>query len=159
MEKTEEGLKLTPTGNLDQTPDEDLLVKLSRKQLLEDEMDKQGLSLLKGRQLLSTKEEISRKFSLSEAGSNFDLDSISEDLIGEITPEMLQSGSWKDSKFQKYSHETNVEPSNISTLHPLTRFTEEIRSIFLQMGNVPKYSFQSFSFHFKSDGFILGHSF
>ena len=134
LEKTEEGLKLTPTGNLDQTPDEDLLVKLSRKQLLEDEMDKQDLSLLKGRQLLSTKEEISREFSLSEAGSNFDIDSISDDLIGDITPEMLQSGSWKDSKFQKYSHETNVEPSNISTLHPLTRFTEEIRSIFLQMG-------------------------
>ena len=97
-------------------------------------MNKEGLSLLKGRQVLSTKEEVSRNFSLSEAGSNFDIDSISEDLIGEITPEMLQSGSWKDSKFQKYSHETNVEPSNISTLHPLTRFTEEIRSIFLEMG-------------------------
>jgi phenylalanyl-tRNA synthetase alpha chain len=101
---------------------------------LEDDIDKKGFSLLKGRQLLSTKEEVSRKFTLSEAGSNFDIDNISEDLIGEITPEMIKSGSWKDSKFQKYSHETNVEPSNISTLHPLTRFTEEIRSIFLQMG-------------------------
>ena len=134
LEKTEEGLKLTPTGNLDQTPDEELLVKLSRKHLLEDDIDKKGFSLLKGRQLLSTKEDVSRKFTLSEAGSNFDIDNISEDLIGEITPEMIKSGSWKDSKFQKYSHETNVEPSNISTIHPLTRFTEEIRSIFLQMG-------------------------
>ena len=134
LEKTGEGLKLTPTGNLDQTPDEELLVKLSRKHLLEEDIEKEGLSLLKGRQLLSTKEEVSRKFSLSEAGSNFDIESISEDLIGELTPEMIQSGSWKESKFQKYSHETNVEPSHISTLHPLTRFTEEIRSIFLQMG-------------------------
>ena len=134
LEKTEEGLKLTPTGNLDQTPDEELLIKLSRKPLLEEEIDKEGFSLLKGRQVLSTKEEISRTFSLSEVGSNFDTESASNDLIGELTPEMIQSGSWKDSKFQKYSHETNVEPSNISTLHPLTRFTEEIRSIFLQMG-------------------------
>ena len=49
LEKTDEGLKLTPTGNLDQTPDEELLVKLSRKHLLEEDIDKEGLSLLKGR--------------------------------------------------------------------------------------------------------------
>ena len=47
---------------------------------------------------------------------------------------MLQSGGWKDKQFQRYSTETNVEPIDYSTLHPLTRFTEEIRSIFLQMG-------------------------
>jgi phenylalanyl-tRNA synthetase alpha chain len=47
---------------------------------------------------------------------------------------MIQSGVWKDKTFQRYGLDTNVEPTDHATLHPLTRFTEEIRSIFLQMG-------------------------
>ena len=60
LEKTDDGLKLIPTGNLDETPDEPLLVLLDRKPLTEEEMDKEGLSLLKGRQLLKNHDEVSR---------------------------------------------------------------------------------------------------
>ena len=42
LEKTEEGLKLIPTGNIDETPDENLLVILSRKPLAESEIDKEA---------------------------------------------------------------------------------------------------------------------
>ena len=62
LEKTDEGLKLIPTGNVDETPDENVLVLLSRKPMTEEEIDKKGLALLKGRQVLSTKEEVSRIF-------------------------------------------------------------------------------------------------
>lgn len=134
LEKTDDGLKLIPTGNIDETPDEPLLVLLNRKPLTEDEMEKEGFSMLKGRQLFTTKDEVSRIFTLTKEGKDFDVSKISDDLIGEVTPEMLQSGGWKDKQFQRYSTETNVEPIDYSTLHPLTRFTEEIRSIFLQMG-------------------------
>ena len=71
LEKTDEGLKLIPTGNVDETPDENVLVTLSRKPMTEEEIDKEGLALLKGRQLLSTKEEVSRIFNLTEEGQNF----------------------------------------------------------------------------------------
>ena len=134
LEKTEDGLKLVPTGNLNETPDEPLLILLNRKPISEKKIDKEGLALLKGRQVLSTKEEVSRTFNLTEEGQNFNADEIDENLIGEVTPEMLQSGEWKDKNFQRYSVETGVESSDFATLHPLTRFTEEIRSIFLQMG-------------------------
>ena len=134
LEKTADGLKLIPTGNLDETPDEPLLVLLDRKPLSEEEMDKEGLSLLKGRQLLKNQDEVSRVFSLTDEGKNVNLDDIGEDLVGEVTPEMLQTGTWKEKQFQRYSTDTNVEPVDYATLHPLTRFTEEIRSIFLQMG-------------------------
>ena len=73
LEKTDEGLKLTPTGNVDETPDENVLVLLSRKPMTEDEIDKEGLALLKGRQVLSTKEEVSRIFTLTDEGQNFDV--------------------------------------------------------------------------------------
>ena len=134
LEKTDDGLKLIPTGNLDETPDEPLLVLLDRKPLSEEEMDKEGLSLLKGRQLLKNQDEVSRVFSLTDGGKNVNLDDIGEDLVGEVTPEMLQTGTWKEKQFQRYSTDTNVEPVDYATLHPLTRFTKEIRSIFLQMG-------------------------
>mgnify|MGYP000843576710 FL=1 len=134
LEKTEEGLKLIPTGSIEETSDEPLLVKLSKTSLSEGEIDPEALKLLKGRQLLSIKEDVERKFSLTEEGNNFDLESLDEDLIGDLTPELIQSGGWKDKSFQRYSVDTQVEVGDFSTLHPLTRFTEEIRSIFLQMG-------------------------
>ena len=134
LEKTEDGLKLVPTGNLNETPDEPLLVLLNRQPISEKKIDKEGLALLKGRQLLETKEEITRKFTLTPDGQNFDLKGIGDNLIGELTPEMIQSGVWKDKAFQRYGLDTNVEPTDHATLHPLTHFTEEIRSIFLQMG-------------------------
>ena len=134
LEKTEDGLKLVPTGNLNETPDEPLLVLLNRQPISEKKIDKEGLALLKGRQLLETKEEITRKFTLTPDGQNFDLKGIDDNLIGELTPEMIQSGVWKDKAFQRYGLDTNVEPTDHATLHPLTHFTEEIRSIFLQMG-------------------------
>ena len=134
LEKTEEGLRLIPTGNLDETSDEPLLLMLSKSPLSEKEIDQEALKLLKGRQLLNIKEEVERTFTLTEEGSSFDLESLNDDLIGDLTPELIQSGEWKDKSFQRYGVETKVEVSDFSTLHPLTRFTEEIRNIFLQMG-------------------------
>ena len=134
LEKTEEGLRLIPTGNLDETSDEPLLLMLSKSPLSEKEIDQEALKLLKGRQLLNIKEEVERTFTLTEEGSSFDLESLNDDLIGDLTPELIQSGEWKDKSFQRYGAETKVEVSDFSTLHPLTRFTEEIRNIFLQMG-------------------------
>ena len=134
LEKTDEGLKLIPTGNVDETSDEQLLLNLSKSYLSENDIDKEALNLLKGRQLLNVKEEVERTFSLTEEGREFNIDSLDEDLIGDLTPNLIQSGAWKDKSFQRYGIETKVEVSNFSTLHPLTRFTEDIRNIFLQMG-------------------------
>ena len=43
LEKTDEGLKLIPTGNLDETSDEPLLVKLSKSSVSEKEIDDEAL--------------------------------------------------------------------------------------------------------------------
>ena len=53
LEKTDEGLKLIPTGNVDETSDEQLLLNLSKSYLSENDIDKEALNLLKGRQLLN----------------------------------------------------------------------------------------------------------
>ena len=134
LKKTDEGLKLIPTGNVDETSDEPLLVSLSKSSISEREIDQDALNLLKGRQLLNVKEEVERTFSLTDEGNNFSLETLDENLIGDITPDLIQSGEWKDRSFQRYGVQDKVEASNFSTLHPLTRFTEDIRSIFFQFG-------------------------
>ena len=118
LEKTEEGLKLIPTGNIDETSDEPLLVKLSKDSLSEKEIDQDSLKLLKGRQLLSIKEEIERTFTLTEEGNNFDLESLDDDLIGDLTPDLIQSGEWKDKSFQRYGVETKVEVKGTTSFDP-----------------------------------------
>lgn len=134
LEKTDDGLKLIPTGNLNETPDEPLLVLLNRAPVAEGKIDKEGFSMLKGRQLIQQKEKIIRTFSLTKEGKNINLEEADEEIIGEITPELLQSGEWRGKSFQRYRLDTPVEPAEHATIHPLTRFIEEIRSIFLQMG-------------------------
>ena len=71
---------------------------------------------------------------MTEEGNNFDLSGLDENLIGDLTPDIIKTGEWKDKSFQRYSIDNQSEIGEISTLHPLTRFTEQIRSIFLQMG-------------------------
>ena len=70
LEKTDDGLKLKPTGNLDETPDEPLLVLLSQSKIPEDEIEVDLLSILKGRQLLSYKAFLSTTLPASAYSSS-----------------------------------------------------------------------------------------
>jgi len=52
----------------------------------------------------------------------------------EITPEMIQTGSWKQTTFKPYNLDAlGVEPS-AGHLHPLLKVRAEYRQIFLEMG-------------------------
>ena len=52
----------------------------------------------------------------------------------ELTAEMIQSGSWKNTKFKSYNmNSLGVEPSS-GFLHPLMKVRAEYRQIFLEMG-------------------------
>tara|TARA_Y100000758_G_C16064794_1_gene425849 strand:+ start:849 stop:2315 length:1467 start_codon:yes stop_codon:yes gene_type:complete len=133
IEKGKSGPKISYAGNKGETTDEPVLMKiLFEEEIKADDLEKEGFELLKGRKILEKREEIDRKIILTEEGKNIDLGEAPT--IGEITPEMIQSGDWKDKDFQKYSLNTKTTRAQHATLHPFTRFIEEIRLIFLQMG-------------------------
>jgi phenylalanyl-tRNA synthetase alpha chain len=44
------------------------------------------------------------------------------------------SGAWKTSQFKKYNFEAEGVPPGGGALHPLLKVREEIRNIFLEMG-------------------------
>jgi len=135
LEKSDDGVMLTPArDDAPEGADEPLLRQLADGAQPVDSLDPQGLKLLQGRQILERSQQVARTLRITEAG-RMALDELSgEELLGEVTAEMLQSGGWREGRFQRYSLETQAESAPQATLHPLTRFTEEIRGIFLQMG-------------------------
>lgn len=135
LEKSDDGVMLTPArDDAPEGADEPLLRELADGAQPVDSLDPKGLKLLQGRQILERSQQVARTLRINEAG-RMALDELSgEELLGEVTPEMLQSGSWREGRFQRYSLGTQAESAPQATLHPLTRFTEEIRGIFLQMG-------------------------
>lgn len=52
----------------------------------------------------------------------------------ELTPEMIQSGSWKTKQFKAYNFDSLGTPVTAGHLHPLMKVRAEIRQIFLEMG-------------------------
>ena len=132
--KGDGGPRLTPTGEAAAQPDEPVLARLAAGEVPADELDAAGLKLLRGRKLLTQREAVERKVALTDAGRAARAELGDEVLLGEVTPEMLQAGSWRQGRFQGYSLDTRAPTAEPGTLHPMTRFVAEIRSIFLEMG-------------------------
>jgi len=77
-------------------------------------------------------EEVVEKIYKIKKGSNFS--TIIQKVPTEITPEMIQTGSWKETSFKPYNlNALGVEP-NAGHLHPLLKVRAEYRQIFLEMG-------------------------
>jgi len=54
--------------------------------------------------------------------------------VAQLTPEMIQSGSWRTANFRKYDVNTYAPVSYAAKKHLLTRVGDEVRRIFVQMG-------------------------
>jgi len=94
-----------------------------------EEVEEKAKVELKKRKLL---EEVTEKIWLVRKGENFS--TTIEKVPSEITPEMIQNGSWKKTNFKAYNMEAlGVQPSS-GHLHPLLKVRAEYRQIFLEMG-------------------------
>ena len=60
---------------------------------------------------------------------------------GNITKEMIETGSWKDSEF-KMNFKTLGKPVSGGYLHPLLKVRSEFRKILLSMGYMMLYIFK-----------------
>ncbi len=129
---TEEGRRYQDA----EMPDEALLQKLSTKDLGEAEVEPAALGLLKARKgVLQEKLVVSRFLRLNKLGS--DILSLGVELteeVAQLTPELLQTGRWKEVSFRKYDIRTFAPCHYPAKKHPLTRVADEVRRIFIQMG-------------------------
>ena len=99
---------------------------------LDDELVKH-FSSRKG--LIQIEENITRHWILTDSGKSIQVSDIEEvELIGEITPELLQSDRWKGAKFKPFDVNAPAPTPTGGRPHPMQSLIERIRSVFLEMG-------------------------
>ena len=85
--------------------------------------------------LLAIEEHVSRSWSLTEAGASMDESGLQEvELVGDVTPELLQGESWRDAEFKPFDVNAPAPVPVGGRPHPMQALIEMIRSVFLEMG-------------------------
>jgi len=85
--------------------------------------------------LLEFEEITSRTWKLTEAGTSVDQSALTESkLIGELTPEMLQTDAWIGGEFKPFDVQAPAPTLTGGRRHPMQSLIERIRSVFLEMG-------------------------
>ncbi len=132
-------LGITNTGKKlleKETLEENFLKKkfpLSNKNLTPQERYAYG-ALKKRKDIVREKESITVNVELTETGKKLLKKDINEDLIDEITPEMLKKGSWKGKKFREYDVDTQLPFMEYGKVHFVNQVIRHIKKIWLEMG-------------------------
>ena len=84
--------------------------------------------------VIQEKKRSYRLLDLTDLGRYANLEVSSENAISELTPEMLQNGTWHGKTFRRYDLNAPVERTYAAALHPLTYLAEKVRRIFLDLG-------------------------
>lgn len=126
-------------------PDEQLLTELSnregeratREELTAAGIDvEEALRLLQGRrELLELRAKRRRWAALTDAGRDAISAGIEEAIeVGQLTPEMLASGEWRNRRLKAYDVQLGVRAIHPGKPHPMQRVITQTRHAFLQMG-------------------------
>ena len=76
-----------------------------------------------------------RSWSLTAAGSEIDAETLVETTsVNEITPELLQSESWRNAEFRPFDVTLESATPRTGRSHPMQSLIDRIRHIFLEMG-------------------------
>ena len=85
--------------------------------------------------MIETTEIRLRSWSLTEQGAQTSSSDLTEKKqIAEITPELLQSGEWKDADIRAFDVTLESNTPRTGRSHPMQELIERIRRVFLEMG-------------------------
>ena len=106
------------------------------KEIDEKEIPTDILTNIKARQkLIRKREDVTRIISLNDKSKELIKKGLElREEIAQVTPELIQSGKWKDVDFRKYDASTFAPSLYGGRIHPLRNWMEQIRKIFLEMG-------------------------
>ena len=133
LKLTDEGRKMVGGMGID----EKLLAELTeKKELPESSCDPKAVEMLKGRKgLLLERPVVSRKVRLTDDGREILREGIEiKDEIGQLTPEIIQSGKWRGASVRGYDIEAFAPEVHGGKLHPITVLINDMREVFLRMG-------------------------
>ncbi len=85
--------------------------------------------------LIEIEELVSRTWELTKKGSSIAASELSDvEEIGEVTPEILQTESWRGADFKPFDVTSPAPIPHGGRRHPMQALIERIRSVFLEMG-------------------------
>ena len=133
LKLTEKGRAMADRKGVDEKLLDDLV---SRREIPERECDPEAVKMLKGRKgLLQERPVVKRTVRLTEEGRDILRAGLEiKDEIGQLTPEIIQSGKWRDAKIRGYDIEAFAPAVYAGKLHPLTILINRMREVFLRMG-------------------------
>lgn len=132
-------LELTERGREAQDKpgsDEKLLEKLAKNELKSDDVEKKAVENLKARkEIIKERTVVTRQVTLTDLGKELvGMGLKLKERVTQITPELLQTGKWKDVEFRKYDVNTFAPAVFGGRRHPLQQIIADIRTIFVEMG-------------------------
>ena len=99
------------------------------------EVDADTLDQLERRGLLERRESTVRTAILTEAGVTELMAGIeAADTVGQVTPELLTSGEWRDADFAAYNVEADAEVVDGGGVHILRQTAERVKDVLVGMG-------------------------
>jgi len=100
------------------------------------ELDEKMISHFSGRKgLIVLEDRVSRTWALTKQGKGTDALELEDvEMIGEVTPELLQSEAWRDAEFKPFDVNAPAPTPSGGRPHPMIALIEMIRAIFLEMG-------------------------
>ncbi len=91
-------------------------------------------NLVKRGDVIYSRKKTRWNLSITEKGKEYAASAPMKLSIGELTPQILIDGSWKDREFRKYDLNLQGKHFDRAGRHPLRYLINEIRDIFLEMG-------------------------
>ncbi len=132
-------LELTQTGKdmlSKKGLDEELIETLAKGEKHDSEIEEDIIDkLIKRQDIVKIKEIVVRTIMITQEGIDL-VDAgleISEE-ISNLTPELIQTGQWRDKTIRRYDIGTFAPDINGGKMHPLQQYIEKVREIFLSMG-------------------------
>lgn len=84
--------------------------------------------------ILKRRERFERIFELTKEGAGVAAGTTLEDEVSQLTPELIQSGRYREVRFRRYDIHRFVPAVFSAKRHPMMQIAEEVRRTFLEMG-------------------------
>ncbi|UCF09220.1 MAG: phenylalanine--tRNA ligase subunit alpha [Thermoplasmata archaeon] len=116
--------------------DEELIDRLAKGELSEDDVDSNMVKTLLSRQdILKERSVVIRRVTLTDLGKEISSGDLElKEQVSQLSPELLQTGKWKEMEIRRYDVASFAPRMFSGAIHPMQRMTKKIRDIFLQMG-------------------------
>ncbi|MEE6210825.1 phenylalanine--tRNA ligase subunit alpha [Salarchaeum sp. III] len=97
--------------------------------------DESVVDALVRRDLVARTERTVRTLQLTDAGVTALMEGVeTEGGLGQLTPDVLSSGEWRDADFRSYDVEADAESVNAGRTHPLREMAENVKDVLVGMG-------------------------